>query len=67
MQNPMITEADSQNAQKCMNCPVCQRAREKQKGIAYTFVKYVEGGVCPACKGYEKVTGRKAHEPVPAN
>jgi hypothetical protein len=67
MSETIITEEDRQLAQKCANCPVCRRARDKQKGVAYWFVKNIEGGVCPACAAYEKVNGRKAHEPVPMN
>lgn len=59
-----ITDQDRELAKKCKNCPVCGRARKKQKGIAFWFVKNVEGGVCPACKAYEKVYGRKAHKPM---
>ena len=58
-----ITEKDRQMAQKCVECPVCERARAKQKGMAFWFVKGIEGGLCPYCKAYEKVYGRKAHEP----
>jgi hypothetical protein len=25
----------------------------------------IEGGMCPQCRAYEKVYGRKAHEPLP--
>lgn len=60
-----ITEKDRKKAQGCVDCPVCKRAREKQKGLAFWFVKVLEGGICPNCKAYEKVYGRKAHEPVP--
>ena len=60
-----ITESDRKKAQVCVNCPVCRRAREKQKGLAYLFVKFVEGSFCPKCKAYEKVYGRKAYDPVP--
>lgn len=59
-----ITERDRHLAQKCLECPVCRRAREKQKGFVYWFVKKVEGDVCPQCKAYEKVYGKKAHEPI---
>ncbi|NDJ75225.1 MAG: hypothetical protein GYB65_03110 [Chloroflexi bacterium] len=59
-----ITEQDRQKAKTCKNCPVCSRARNKQKGVAYWFVKNVEGGICPACKAYTKVYGLKPHEPV---
>jgi len=61
-----ITDDERARAQKCLECPVCSRAREKQRGLAYWFVKRIEGGICPYCKAYEKVYGRKAHEPVPA-
>jgi len=60
-----ITKKDRTKARICMSCPICKRARKKQKGLAYWFVKNVEGGICPSCKAYEKVYGRKAHEPVP--
>jgi len=60
-----ITEKDREKALGCTKCPVCQRARRKQKGLAFWFVKTVESGICPNCKAYEKVYGRKAHEPVP--
>jgi len=59
-----ITEKDRKLAGQCMGCPICKRARRKQRGIAFWFVKHLEGGICPACKAYERVYGRKAHEPV---
>ncbi len=59
-----ITAEDRELAEKCKNCPVCRRARRKQRGIAYWFVKNVEGRFCPACQAYEKVYGKKAHAPV---
>jgi len=58
-----ITDKDRQLAQMCVSCSVCRRARKNQRGFFYWFVKRLEGGVCPACKAYEKVYGRKAHEP----
>ena len=58
-----ITDEDRAKAQKCVTCPVCSRARRKQRGLAYWFVKHIEGGLCPYCAAYEKVYGRKAHEP----
>lgn len=57
-----ITDQDRELAKRCVNCPVCRRARDKQKGVAYFFVKNIEGSFCPACQAYEKVYGRKAHE-----
>ncbi len=66
MNNPeTITEKDRKKAQGCLECPLCRRARKKQKGIAFFFVKFLEGGICPNCRAYEKVYGRKAHEPIP--
>jgi len=59
-----ISEKDRELAQKCVECPVCGHAREKQRGLAYWFVKTIEGGFCPYCQAYERVYGRKAHEPV---
>lgn len=66
MSNVEITEKDREMAQKCVECTLCDKARENQRGFIFWFVKFVEGGICPACKAYEKVYGRKAHEPAPA-
>jgi hypothetical protein len=57
-----ITENDRKLAAQCAACPVCRTARRKQRGFAFWFVKHMERGVCPACKAYEKVYGKKAHE-----
>jgi len=59
-----ITDKDRKLAIKCVQCAVCKRARQSQRGLLFVFVKFLEGGVCPACKAYEKVYGRKAHERV---
>ena len=67
MTDQTITAQERQLAETCGKCPVCQRAREKQKGLAYWFVKKIEGNLCPACQAYEKVNGRKAHEPAPVD
>lgn len=64
MNQQMITDEDRRKAQVCMNCPVCTRARRQQKGVAFWFVKTIEGGICPYCRAYEKVYGRKAYDPV---
>jgi hypothetical protein len=64
MNDSAITEKDRKKAQGCLDCPVCNRARKKQKGLAYMFVKFLERGLCTNCKAYEKVYGRKAHEPI---
>jgi len=60
-----ITDEDRERARFCLTCPVCRRARAKQRGLAYWFVKRVERAFCPYCQAYEKVYGRKAYEPVP--
>lgn len=65
MNQAAITEKDRKRAQGCLDCPVCKRARKKQRGLAFWFVKLLERGICPDCKAYEKVYGRKAHEPIP--
>ena len=65
MQNEAITEKDRRKAKQCLECPLCKRAREKQKGLIFWFVKKLESGLCPACKAYEKVYERKANEPIP--
>jgi RNA polymerase subunit RPABC4/transcription elongation factor Spt4 len=44
-------------------CPVCRRARAKQRGVAFWFVKNVDRKVCPMCKAYERATGKLAYEP----
>jgi len=64
MTQQYITETDRKLAEQCRNCSVCKKARQKQHGFFYWFVKKVEGTVCPACKAYEKVYGHKAHEPL---
>jgi uncharacterized protein CbrC (UPF0167 family) len=66
MADVVITERDRRRAEQCVKCSVCRRAREKQRGLAFWFVKHVEGGLCPYCKAYERVYGRKAHAPIPA-
>lgn len=60
----MITEKDREMAKKCSECPLCGHARDKQKGLAFWFVKKIESSLCPYCKAYEKVYGRKAHEKI---
>jgi uncharacterized protein CbrC (UPF0167 family) len=54
--------SDKTLAQFCLNCPVCQRARQRQHGAAFWLVKHVETRLCPFCRAYERVYGRKAHE-----
>jgi len=65
--NIEITDKDRELAQGCIDCPVCKNARTNQRGFAFWFVKFIEGGICPQCKAYEKVYGRKAHESLGEN
>jgi hypothetical protein len=51
-------------AKVCLNCPVCRRARKKQRGIAYGLVKRVESRICPFGRSYARVHNRKPHEPI---
>jgi hypothetical protein len=50
-------------ASVCLRCPVCRNARKKQAGAAYWLVRRVENRVCPFCRAYNRVYGRKSHEP----
>ena len=65
LNNEEITEKDRKKAQKCVECYACCYARKKQRGIIFWFVRTIENSICPYCKAYERVYGRKAHEPVP--
>jgi hypothetical protein len=49
-------------AKVCVHCPVCRRARRRQRGAAFQLVSKVEAKLCPFCRAYERVYGRKAHE-----
>lgn len=60
-----ISERDRRLARQCADCPVCKRARDKQRGMAFWLVRHIEDGLCPQCKAYTKVYGRKPHEPNP--
>mgnify|MGYP001163405913 CR=1 FL=1 len=66
MSDRQFSEQDLKRAQRCVECPVCTHARKRQRGLAFWFVKSIEGSVCPNCQAYERVYGRKAHEPEPA-
>ena len=61
------TTASSLNralAKVCVHCPVCRRARKTQGGVAFRLVQKVEAKICPFCRAYAKVYGRKSHEPL---
>jgi hypothetical protein len=59
------TEKDREMAQVCLNCICCKTARQEQKGLMYSCVKNFTEELCPFCQAYERVYGRKAHEPIP--
>jgi len=60
-----ITDKDRKRAEHCRKCPLCRYARRKQRGVLFTLVKAVERKLCIYCRAYERVYGRKAHEPIP--
>ena len=60
-----VTEKDRKLARGCLECPLCAHARRKQGGLVYWFVTKIESRFCPQCQAYERVYGRKAHEPLP--
>ena len=51
-------------AERSVKCFVCRRARKKQSGLLFGLVKAFES-LCPFCRAYERVYGRKSHEAVP--
>lgn len=59
-----VSDTDRKMAKFCLTCPVCKHARKQQKGLAFQFVQKIEGNLCPFCKAYERVYGKKAHQPV---
>ena len=56
------TSLDRSLARVCELCPLCRHASHSQKGLAHTIVKTVEVNICPFCRAYERVHGKKAHE-----
>ncbi len=57
-----FSAADKAMAKVCELCPVCRHARHHQQGMAFNFVKSIEQEICPFCKAYERVHGKKAHQ-----
>jgi hypothetical protein len=67
MNQSSVSKLDRALARVCEGCPLCRRARRQQSGIAFDLVKTVENRVCPFCRAYARVHGRKSHEqPVSA-
>ena len=62
MSSKEVTSLDKSLARMCELCPVCRHASASQKGLAYNLVKTIEVDICPFCRAYEKVHGKKAHE-----
>ena len=60
----MINKTTRLLARRSEQCPVCRCARRRQAGLAFLLVKTFES-LCPFCRAYEKVHGRKSHEPTP--
>jgi hypothetical protein len=59
------SQLDKTLAKFCLKCPVCRRARWRQRGTAFWLVKKIEARMCPFCRACERVYGRKAHERRP--
>jgi hypothetical protein len=67
MTNPSPpSKLDLRLAKVCQSCPMCRHARKTQTGAAFWVVQKVEGSVCPFCRAYERVYGRKSYQPMPA-
>ncbi len=62
MQNQPVSRWTRVLAARSANCAVCKSARRRQAGFAFWLVKTFEG-LCPFCRAYEKVHGRKSHAP----
>jgi hypothetical protein len=65
MKEKPLSKRDVALAKVCLNCPVCRHARKHQKGPAYWLTRHVENRLCPFCRAYERVYGRKSHQPPP--
>ncbi len=64
MENVNASDKDRQMAAVCIACPMCKNARKDQAGFTYGIVKNFAESICPYCQAYERVYGRKAHEPA---
>lgn len=62
MNTATASEKDKVLAKICESCPVCRSARSNQQGLANRFVRGIEENICPFCRAYERLHGRKAHE-----
>ena len=64
MKSKSASKLDVALANVCLRCPVCRNARKNQEGAAYSLVRRVENHLCPFCRAYARVYGRKPHEPL---
>lgn len=62
MEKSCVKKIDRALALICEKCPVCRNARNKQGGISFRLVRSVEERICPFCRAYERVHGKKSHE-----
>lgn len=60
-----ISALDRMLANVCASCPACRHARTTQQGVVFNFVNRIENKICPFCRAYARVHGRKPHEPLP--
>jgi hypothetical protein len=64
MNQDNVSSVDRWLARVCVNCLLCRTARRRQGGWAFKLVSRLERRFCPFCRAYERVYGRKAHEPL---
>jgi hypothetical protein len=57
-----ITKRQKWMAQRCVKCKLCKYARKKQKGLIFNMVR-LESRICPFCRAYERIYGRRSYEP----
>jgi len=65
MDTTPITDRDRAMAQNVSSAPSARAPPRTSAGVSYWFVKSSKR-ILPVLQAYEKVHGRKAHEPDPA-
>jgi len=55
-----FTKTQKWMARRCMECKLCRYARKKQSGLIYRIAQ-LESMICPFCRAYEKVYGKKSY------
>ena len=61
---PAFNDEDKRMAQKCVECPLCNYARRKQRGLVFRILLGLENRLCPYGVAYTKVFNRKPHDPL---